>query len=409
MKFTSKLKKAIIFCLVTVMGVLMLQGCGSATDEELLSSMKEFTTADGSASIYLHEKWNVEDMGVDYWLCAANALGTQACVVMQIPKHSPDMNISSIDELVTLVEQSYNYTGTETDAPAVPQMTNITATEGKLSVDGSTTVDGYVVYGETDYAFYSLIFASSKMSDSFLQSIKVSCSKFAENAPEIEDNTTVELTDTVRWFNASYAVLTELNSWDYNRFGGLPANNESMETEKVLLDEWWGVTDRTTADETLDWILTEGHRDGFASEMQMFVDYGMNEISAGERVDFLLGNFEMDADLAQFYADMFAMYEEYGASAIDGWDYCRAMNLLSYYYIAGYYTETEALDKSLEIAQTMQPLFNSWDDLIDSYLRGYEYWAEESSDERRAIYEDLKTRSDNPYAIDFKMNLEKTW
>lgn len=26
-----------------------------------------------------------------------------------------------------------------------------------------------------------------------------------------------------------------------------------------------------------------------------------------------------------------------------------------------------------------------------------------------ALYEDLKTRQDNPYSVDFKMQLEKTW
>ncbi len=46
---------------------------------------------------------------------------------------------------------------------------------------------------------------------------------------------------------------------------------------------------------------------------------------------------------------------------------------------------------------------------MSSYMRGYEYWAEESADERRALYEDLKTRQDNPYSVDFKMQLEKTW
>ena len=106
---------------------------------------------------------------------------------------------------------------------------------------------------------------------------------------------------------------------------------------------------------------------------------------------------------------MFGFYEQYGPDAIAGWDYCRAMNLMSFYYLAGYYTEQEALDKSLEIARTMQPLFESWDDLMSSYMRGYEYWAEESADERRALYEDLKTRQDNPYSVDFKMQLEKTW
>lgn len=63
----------------------------------------------------------------------------------------------------------------------------------------------------------------------------------------------------------------------------------------------------------------------------------------------------------------------------------------------------------MEIAQTIQPMFGSWDELMESYMRGYEYWAEESSDERRAIYEDLKSRTDNPYAVDYNMTLEKTW
>ena len=54
-------------------------------------------------------------------------------------------------------------------------------------------------------------------------------------------------------------------------------------------------------------------------------------------------------------------------------------------------------------------MFESWDDLMASYLRGYEYWSEESSAERQAIYDDLKTRDDNPYQVDYKMELEKTW
>ena len=46
---------------------------------------------------------------------------------------------------------------------------------------------------------------------------------------------------------------------------------------------------------------------------------------------------------------------------------------------------------------------------MESYLLGYEYWGQESSDERRGIYEDLKGRADNPYAVDYNLTLEKTW
>ena len=144
--------------------------------------------------------------------------------------------------------------------------------------------------------------------------------------------------------------------------------------------------------------------------MQILEEDKLGQMTEEERVTFILENYQnMDSDSAQYYADMYAIYEQNGATAIDGWDYCRAMNLLSFYYLAGYYTEQEALDKSLEIAQTMQPLFDSWDDLMESYMNGYEYWAEESADERRAVYDDLKTRDDSPYTVDFKMSLEKTW
>ena len=216
------------------------------------------------------------------------------------------------------------------------------------------------------------------------------------------------MTDTIRWFNASYAVLTDLNGWDYNLFGGLPANDDSMAIEKELLNSWWGVTDRQSADENLNWIL-EGHRTGFAEDMKLLEEAGLGGVAEAERGEFLLANFDIDAESVDGYVNSYSMYEQFGENAIAGWDYCRALSLMGYYYLAGYYTEEEALDKSLEIAMIAQPLFESWDDLMDSYLRGYEYWAEESPDERRGVYEDIKTRDDSPYTIDYKMTLQKTW
>jgi hypothetical protein len=143
--------------------------------------------------------------------------------------------------------------------------------------------------------------------------------------------------------------------------------------------------------------------------MSYLKEAGLGDVEADGRKDFILENFDVTDEEAQGYVDSYAMYEEFGDNAIAGWDYCRALNLMSFYYLAGYYTEEEALDKSLEIAQTVQPLFTSWDDLIASYMRGYEYWAEESSAERQGIYEDLKSRDDNPYAVDYNTTLEKTW
>lgn len=232
-----------------------------------------------------------------------------------------------------------------------------------------------------------------------------------EDQTEAGDETpeTVPLSDTVRWFNASYAVLTDLNNWDYTLFGGMEATESSKSLVQKLLDEWWGVTDRATADETLQWILEEGHRVEFVEMMQYLEECGIAEEEEDRRLNFMLENFDIETEVAEMYVNCYKAYTERGENCIAGWDYCRALNLMSYYYVAGYYTEEEALDKSLEIAETAQPLFTSWDDLIDSYMYGYEYWAEESSDDRRAVYEDLKSRDDNPYVVDYQITLEKTW
>lgn len=215
--------------------------------------------------------------------------------------------------------------------------------------------------------------------------------------------------DTIRWINASYAILTELNGWDYTMFPGVKTTELNKQIQIASLEQWWDVTDRQSADETLEWALSEGHRTGFVEDAIYLEDMGFGEVPADERIAWEMEYYGLDEDDAWFFAQTYGFYEEYGEHAIDGWDYCRALNLLSFYYIAGYYTKEEALDKSLEIARTVQPMFDSWDDLVDSYLRGYEYWAEESSDERREVYEDLKSRSDNPYAVDYHTTLEKTW
>lgn len=217
-------------------------------------------------------------------------------------------------------------------------------------------------------------------------------------------------TDTVQWFNATYAIITDLNGQDYNMFGGAKPNEMNKMQYKAMLDSSWGVTDRASADETLDWILTEGHRDDFKTTgdfLSAMVD--VEELEETDFVDFLMQEWDESKEEAEFDFAAYQMYKEYGETAIDAWDYCRALSLMSFYYMAGYYTKEEALDKSLEIAETLQPMYDSWDELIDSYLRGYEYWAQEDSSERREIYEELLDADDNPFRVDYNITLEKTW
>ncbi len=215
-----------------------------------------------------------------------------------------------------------------------------------------------------------------------------------------------ETSPSVLWMNGTFAVLTELNGADYTIFGTVEMNEENKQREIQALSEWWDVTDRTSADETLDWLLREGHRKDYVLTMQRMVQSGADKMTQAELLAFTQ---EVTGDETKGYylANAYYNYKKYGPKAIDAWDYCRAMSLISWYYVAGYYSESEAMNKSLEVAQIMQTKFSSWDALMDSYFRGYEYWAESSSDERRSIYEEIKTRSDSPYHLNWNLVFNK--
>ena len=228
-------------------------------------------------------------------------------------------------------------------------------------------------------------------------------------------NNEVSESDTVKWINTTHAILTKVNRNDINLFGGMSPNSVYTDSIKVVLEEWWGVIDRTSADETIESLIEEGHRTEYAEEMAFLKEDGLFDVSREEAREYLeaLG-FEI-GEIESYIASMDA-YETYGITAIDAWDYTRALNLLGWYYIAGYYTQEEALDKSLEVAKELQTLYNSWEDVVESYFLGFTYWVGEDPNdsssqlfERRKIYEELKASSNNPYQLDWNIDLKKVW
>lgn len=399
----KNLRKDVI--IVTMALILALVGCGS---KEVV--MKEFTSEDQTVSIQLNEEWKPENIGVgsEGWIAALSDDESEGIIVMQLAKSLYSGNIADIEGVKEIVDTSYSTSDLElVDNPSVPGMEVKETYSCMLSADG-VKGKGRVLYGETEYAYYSILYVANRINDAKIEYFNKVCGSFQETAPEV-DETAAGSTDTIQWFNNTCAVLTAVNGWDYTIFGGAPEGDSSKGIVQSILKEWWDVTDRVSADETMDWLLREGHRVTFADEMAYLEEAGLTDISADERVDAILNNFELSEEEAQNYADWYAFYEQFGADAAAGWDYSRAMSLLGYYYLAGYYTEEEALDKSLEVAETIQDSFGSWDEFMESYFIGYEYWAEESSADRREIYEEIKVSDNNPFRLDWNMTFEKSW
>lgn len=405
----TKWKRGMCAGVMTMLMAVGVTGCKEPTEEEMLAGMKEYTAESESVSIHLDKDWPTEDVGIETWISAESENGRDAVVVAQLPKNQYSGSVDSQQDLQDMMDEAFQITEEETvEAPEVPGVSDLSAFTCKMS-SGDTSGEGYVIYGESDYAYYMLAYVANNITESKQKLFDVSCSTFKET-PQVEENSfSTEMTDTIRWFNGTYAILSRINNWNLEYFGGMAANEINALATQSMLESSWSVTDKASADENMEWILTEGHRTEFKEIMKDFDDLGMKDVAADGRKDFLLDNYEITEEEAQHYADMYAYYEQYGENAIDAWDYSRAISLAAFYYHAGYYTEQEALDKSLEIAQIMQPLYSSWDEAMNSYLLGYEYWSEESAEERRAIYEELKAEENSLYNIDWKLAFEKTW
>lgn len=381
--------------------VVMLAGCGE-------EAKKEFKAPNETFSIQMDESWSPENMQ-DNILAIFSKDETRGIIVIQFAKN---LGYSDVADVKDEVESTFTMNNvTSAEAPAsIPGLENLSADTSGIILEGQSE-QCYTAYGESEYAYYSFIYIAKKVTDKRIGQFQTVCASFVETAPEIENNSQVEVTDTIRWFNATNGILLSANGGDTSLFAGFPANDDTMATEVAVLERDWGVTDRASADETLDWVLTEGHRTDYVSQMEDFATdaEGIADVAEADRVAWLCDNFYVTESEAEGYMYWYNPFAEKGEAAISAWDYSRAMSLCGFYYQAGYYTETEALDKSLEIAQTIQGMYGSWDEFMESYFLGYEWWAEDSSDQRRGIYEDLKAADNSLYSLDFGMTLEKTW
>lgn len=395
-----KRSKYFLVALVSLM-TMILAGCVSENNVE----MKEFILYGDTVSISVNESWVTEELGMGYDVSVFTEDGKEGIVINQYEKVLCANSIYSMDTLKEKIEGSFGiYDLEEADNPNIPDAQNLETYRCVIPSNG-VKGDGIISYFETDNAYYSIIYSALRINTEKEEYFKNVCETFKEIVPEIS----VQTTDTILWFNATCAILTELNGWDYTIFGGMPDYESTKSSMQENLNRLWDVIDRATAEATIDLLINEGDHVSFVIDMQHIKERGIESVPKEEWVNFILENFEVDEEKAQCYVNRYEIYKKYGDDAIVAWDYSRAMWLYGCYYIAGYYTLEEALDASLAMAEDIQNSFDSWDSFMESYFMGYEYWGDESSDERRVVYEELKAVSDSPFNVDWNLAFEKTW
>ena len=431
-----KLQKTTTTLSAALLSIALLAGCGGTVNENTnitpensantaepaeTARPKEpaakFTAENGMFAISLPGEWSEDDnMGVSSILSLSGE-NSAGILVMGLTKAQLTISgagVESLDDFYDFADGTMLNGGAagsvlaSTDAIPLPGFVETFAMAGTMTQSNGASGKIFVQCAESETAYYFIAFSvASDKYDEMLASLRENM-RFEELAlPEAEP-----LPDTLSWFNGTYAVITALNGGDLNRVAGFEPGEMIRQLEQGILERDWGVTDRATLDETIDWLLTEGHN---AGALSLLDDLGAGGMSRDELIEFMeeIGFYEEEL------TDILAAYDAkaaYGENAIAGWDLSRAMSLMGWGYLAGYYTYEEAMDQSLETARRIQQTFGSWDDFFNSYFYGYSYWSEEALDDassqayaRHALYEELKSDPAGVFRVDWNTALDKEW
>lgn len=358
---------------VGIAAAVIMTGCSAQKSERKASAGKatvnEYTAESGMFSVSLPGEWKVESTsGMKDMLNLSGKNGVDA-VVMGMAKDNLfgflAEDVRDLDDfhdyIVKLFMNGPDTTSElkDTQPVEIPGMLKVKAQEGAMiKTSDKTRAPIFLECAETENAYYVIMIGINK--------------RYDKKIKEIKENLELKELMTVRWFNATYALLTAIKGGNTNLPGGFETSELMEQTMKEMLARDWDVIDRTSADERFQWVMTGVHN------------------QETEKV--------------------------YGEKGIKAWDYSRAMSLLGYYYIAGYYTYEEVMDKSLETAKEIQSMYNSWDEFVYSYLLGYQHWIKYDPtdpnlqyDKRKAFYEELKAQKNSPFLIDWNLTLKKDW
>lgn len=138
------------------------------------------------------------------------------------------------------------------------------------------------------------------------------------------------------------------------------------ETLKEGLSSYWDISNPEEATQTLEWLLTEGHRakyDPLLMELKAGQSFTEEEVGKSQEC------YE-SAQEAMMKKLSFAKSDFDRVNTIAAWDFDRAVNIARWSYIIGYITEEQAWGYIERAADAGSHFFQSWKDYFISFAFG---------------------------------------
>ena len=262
-----------------------------------------------------------------------------------------------------------------------------------------------------DY-YYWLGLADMKLQD-YDQAL-LELSKFREMSLDIHDEDDVKIADRniakiyslqydlnhrperkdYQWAIACSAQLFKQNGEGVYSLSGDEQTEASIQREKKLLREWWGVESREALLSVLEGQLNSGHNSLWMQYDALRKDPASNLISlisSGEDGSQNIVRME----LVRQYGDKF------GSRGLKAWDLCRYICLCRWGYRVGWLTESEAYSHMMPVARDLQRTYASWEQMGEEYLIGRKFWNNSHYLSNQAktdeVLHELLTSPDSPW------------
>lgn len=196
------------------------------------------------------------------------------------------------------------------------------------------------------------------------------------------------MSPTLQWMNTAGSILLATNEGNFRYMAGVyfPGNENDLkkvEGIKKSLWEYWEIQGHESAMDTMTRLVRSGMRVWYGEEMKkleiLYHGYSEEELIEVARKE------NPKANEDSFLPKMLMAYRRYGENALLGWDMGRAAYIIQWCYFVGYVSMEEVLEIGVEAGQKAQSFFQNWEEMMESYLLGGQYWMREDASDPNSM------------------------
>lgn len=189
-----------------------------------------------------------------------------------------------------------------------------------------------------------------------------------EEADNLEYDEKHKITDNARlWALACSALLMSKTSCGLNSLAGEEVTNKARAEERHLVNEYWGIGNRSDLLNMLESQVHDGH-DRLWRDMKRARGNPLFLFPYRAHWD-KTSSYDQAAELVNLHG------VEFGDRGLLAWDYCRYICICRWGFICGYISEKEAWTLMMPMAARIQSIYANWEQLSNEYLVGRDFWS----------------------------------